>query len=80
MAMPILRLRTTDAAAYVGLSVSTLEKLRLYGGGPVFYKSGPKIVLYETPNLDDWLHARRCTSTSDRPPALSRSAGACADR
>ena len=37
------RLRTPEAAAYLGLSPSTLEKLRLYGGGPVYYKSGPKI-------------------------------------
>jgi len=74
------RLRTPEAAAYLGLSPSTREKLRLYGGGPVYYKSGPKIVLYETPDLDDWLHARRCSSTSDRPPALSRRAEACADR
>jgi hypothetical protein len=56
---------TPEAAAYLGLSPSTLEKLRLYGGGPVYYKSSPKIVLYETPDLDDWLHARRCTNTGD---------------
>lgn len=65
MNMPVLRLRTTDAAAYIGLSVSTLEKLRLYGGGPTYYKSGPKIVVYEVKDLNDWVRARRRTSTSD---------------
>jgi hypothetical protein len=59
------RLRTPAAAEYVGLAASTLEKFRLTGEGPVYYKSGPKIVLYETPDLDAWLHARRRTSTSD---------------
>ena len=29
-------LRTEEAAAYVGLSKSTLEKLRVTGGGPVY--------------------------------------------
>jgi hypothetical protein len=62
------RLRTPQAAAYIGLSASTLEKLRLHGGGPAYYKSGPKIVLYETADLDAWLHARRRTSTSDAGP------------
>lgn len=58
------RLRMPAAAAYIGLSASTLEKLRLYGGGPTYYKSGAKIVLYETSDLDAWLYARRRTSTS----------------
>jgi hypothetical protein len=59
------RLRTPAAAEYVGLSVSTLEKLRLTGGGPAYYKSGPKIVVYRVEDLDAWLTARRRTSTSD---------------
>ena len=60
------RLRTPEAASYVGLRPSTLEKLRLSGCGPAYYKAGPKIVLYETTDLDVWLHARRRTSTSDQ--------------
>ena len=59
------RLRTPAAAEYVGLSGSTLEKLRLTGGGPAHYKSGPKIVVYRVEDLDAWLSARRRTSTSD---------------
>jgi predicted DNA-binding transcriptional regulator AlpA len=59
------RLRTPAAAEYVGLSVSTLEKLRLTGGGPAYYKSGPKIVVYRVEDLDAWLSSHRHTSTSD---------------
>ena len=48
----------------IGLSASTLEKLRLWGTGPAYYKAGPKIVIYEQPDLDASLHSRRQTSTS----------------
>jgi predicted DNA-binding transcriptional regulator AlpA len=58
-------LRTPQAAAYVGLSTSTLEKLRLTGNGPVYQKAGPKIVVYRIEDLDAWLSAHRRTSTSD---------------
>jgi predicted DNA-binding transcriptional regulator AlpA len=59
------RLRTPQAAAYVGLAASTLEKFRLSGKGPVYEKAGPKIVVYRVEDLDAWLTARRRTSTSD---------------
>jgi predicted DNA-binding transcriptional regulator AlpA len=59
-------LRTPQAAEYVGLSPSTLEKFRLSGQGPIYHKSGPKIVVYYPDDLDSWLHARRRKSTSDR--------------
>jgi predicted DNA-binding transcriptional regulator AlpA len=59
------RLRTPDAAAYVGLSPSTLEKMRIHGGGPVYEKSGAKIVVYRIADLEAWLTSRRRTSTSD---------------
>jgi predicted DNA-binding transcriptional regulator AlpA len=59
-------LRTPQAAEYVGLSSSTLEKFRLSGQGPIYHKSGPKIVVYYPDDLDRWLHARRRRSTSDQ--------------
>jgi predicted DNA-binding transcriptional regulator AlpA len=59
------RLRTPDAAAYVGLSPSTMEKMRIKGGGPVYEKSGAKIVVYRLADLEAWLTSRRRTSTSD---------------
>ena len=48
------RLRTPKAAAYVGLAPRTLEKMRLTGGGPPFYKLG-RAVVYDTFELDIWL-------------------------
>ncbi|BCH22074.1 helix-turn-helix transcriptional regulator [Mesorhizobium sp. L-8-3] len=57
------RLRTDGAAAYVGLSVSTLEKMRLTGVGPVYAKCG-RAVIYDTRDLDAWLDANRRKSTS----------------
>jgi hypothetical protein len=63
------RLRTPEAAAYLGLSASTLEKFRLYGGGPIYYKAGPKIVVYDVDDLDAWVRAGRRTSTSQNRAA-----------
>jgi hypothetical protein len=60
------RLRTAPAADYLGYAESTLEKKRLTGDGPPFIKLG-RVVVYDTRDLDDWLAARRATSTSDHP-------------
>jgi predicted DNA-binding transcriptional regulator AlpA len=65
--MPIhsnVRLPVRDAADYVGLSCSTLNKLRLYGGGPVFLKLGRRVA-YDVADLDAWLASKRRSSTSD---------------
>ena len=51
--------RTPQAAAYCGLSPSTLEKLRSRGEGPVFLRLGKRAVGYEVDALDAWLDARR---------------------
>ena len=53
------RLRTPDAAIYVGTAQSTLEKLRTLGRGPAYIKLG-RAVIYDTADLDAWLHANRC--------------------
>ena len=60
------RLRAPDAAEYVGLAASTLAKMRLRGSGPTFLKAGPRVVVYDTRDLDAWLASRRRRSTSDR--------------
>lgn len=57
-------LRTPQAADYVGLAVSTLEKFRLTGNGPPYQKAGSKIVVYRLEDLDEWLSANRRASTS----------------
>ncbi len=65
-------IRTKAAAAYLGISKSTLDKLRCFGGGPVFAKLG-RAVIYNTDDLDAWLAERRRTSTwgaaNDNTPA-----------
>jgi len=58
-------LRTPQAAEYVGLAASTLEKFRLTGNGPIYQKAGPKIVVYRIEDLDAWLNDHRRKSTSD---------------
>ncbi len=59
-------LRTTEAAAYIGLSKSTLEKLRVTGGGPEYASLG-RAVVYHTEDLDAWVLTRKRRSTSDNP-------------
>jgi predicted DNA-binding transcriptional regulator AlpA len=62
------RLRTADAGTYCGLSASTLNKLRVFGGGPKYLKLG-RTVVYDVTDLDAWLATKRRASTSDRGKA-----------
>ena len=52
-------LRTTEAAEYVGLSPSTLEKKRLTGDGPEFVRLGGRAIGYDVAALDAWIEAQR---------------------
>ena len=54
----------TDAAAFLGLSKRTLQKMRVKGGGPEFRKFG-HAVRYELAEVAAWANARRRRSTSD---------------
>ena len=54
---------TDGAALRLGLAASTLEKLRVTGGGPAYLKLGRR-VRYEAADLDAWKAARRTHSTS----------------
>ena len=70
------RLDTKQAAAYIPSTKSTLEKMRVFGGGPKFVKIG-KRVLYDTRDIDDWLEAQKRISTADTgtpPPGRRASA------
>lgn len=58
-------LATPQAANYVGLGKSTLDKARLSGSGPRFVKLGRR-VLYDPTDLDAWLNQHRRSSTSDQ--------------
>ena len=59
------KLRPPAAAEYLGLSVSTLAKMRLRGDGPIYSKAGPRVVVYDLADLESWLTARKRSSTSD---------------
>lgn len=65
--LPKRRLRTKDAAAYIGLSKSTLEKYRVTATGPVYAALG-RIVVYDVDDLDAWVEARKRHSTSEPAP------------
>ena len=52
-------LRTPEAAEYLGLSRSTLEKKRLSDDGPRFIRLGGKAVGYDVRDLDEWLDSQR---------------------
>lgn len=53
-----------QAATYLGLAVSTLNKWRCHGGGPIFIKMG-RAVRYRAEDLDAFMDGRRASSTTD---------------
>lgn len=55
---------TRRAAEFLGLSPSTLNKMRVYGGGPKFRKLGRRII-YTPSDLIAWRDERASTSTTD---------------
>jgi predicted DNA-binding transcriptional regulator AlpA len=57
-------LHARDAARFVGLSESTLAKLRLNGNGPVYCKLGRRVV-YRPADLEQWVQSRTARDTSD---------------
>lgn len=65
------KLSTVEAAKYLGISASTLAKLRVYGGGPTFISLGRRRV-YDRRDLDGWAAERRRISTSDPGPQRAR--------
>ena len=56
--------RLRSPLAIVGLSESTLAKLRLNGNGPVYCKLGRRVV-YRLADLEQWLQSRTVRDTSD---------------
>ncbi|MGH7111386.1 MAG: helix-turn-helix transcriptional regulator [Stellaceae bacterium] len=58
-----------EAAYLTGLSVRTLQALRIKGGGPEFFVLGRRAVRYRRREIMAWLEFRRRRSTSDPGPA-----------
>jgi len=56
-------LRVKQAAEYVGLSKSFLDKARCYGGGPTYVKLGATVI-YRSDDLDAWI-ASKCVAVND---------------
>lgn len=63
-------LNTREAARYLRLQPSTLERWRSVGGGPAYSKLGGRVV-YAQGELDAFAEAGRKQSTSDPGPATS---------
>ena len=66
-------LSTRQAAAYLGLSPRTLDRYRVSGEGPDFYRFGGRI-LYRQADLEQWAAERRVSSTSEESAASRRAA------
>jgi hypothetical protein len=59
-------LNVDKAAEYTNISKSSLNKLRVYGGGPIFIKVGARVV-YDRLDLDTWLIGKKVANTSQSP-------------
>jgi predicted DNA-binding transcriptional regulator AlpA len=59
-------LNVIQAAAYTSLSKSSLDKLRVYGSGPLYIKVGARVV-YDRIDLDTWLIGKKVANTSQSP-------------
>lgn len=57
-------LTTPEAAHYLRLEPNTLEKMRVYGGGPIYRKHGRQ-VRYHVDDLKAWSDLRKKDSTAD---------------
>lgn len=55
---------TKEAALFLSLQPNTLEKMRVYGGGPIYRKHG-RHVRYHIKDLTDWSNMRKKDMTSD---------------
>jgi predicted DNA-binding transcriptional regulator AlpA len=63
-------LNVPQAANYTSLSKSTLDKLRVYGDGPLYIKVGARVV-YDRIDLDTWLIGKKVANTSQQMAVAS---------
>ena len=63
--LPSSMLTTKEAAIYLKLSASSLNKMRMHpGAGPIYAKMGPRRVAYRLADLDAWIAGNLRRSTS----------------
>lgn len=55
-----------EAAQFLRVSKSWLDKKRVEGGGPRFVRVTSRCVRYDADDLDEWIRSRTFESTSDR--------------
>lgn len=58
-------LTVKEAAAYLRVSKSYVDKLRVSGDGPEYMRLGKRKILYATADLEAWAASRRHRSTSE---------------
>jgi predicted DNA-binding transcriptional regulator AlpA len=63
-------LSAEQVSKQLGLSVSTLAKLRLSGAGPLYSRLGRRIV-YRPADIDTWVASNQFRSTSEYPAKSS---------
>jgi len=61
---PVTVMTVKQAAEHLGLAVSTLNKWRCHGGGPVFIKMG-RAVRYRVEDLECYLSDSSTTITTE---------------
>ena len=66
---PVTVMTVQQTAEYLGLAVSTLNKWRRHGGGPVFIKMG-RAVRYRVEDLEMFILKSSIESTSDIEPYI----------
>ena len=61
------RLRAGKAAAFLGVSPSTMAKWRMKRIGPPYHRCGPRIIYYYQHEIDAWLNeCDRANAQSDK--------------
>ena len=58
------KIPVAEAAAYLGVSKSWLDKHRVHGGGPAYLKIGRRVV-YDLNDLEAFAAGKRLRNTSD---------------
>ena len=63
--------RTDGAAELLGLSRSTLEKMRVHGGGPRYVQLGARAIGYWVGDLIAWAESRPTMTSTSEPPSAA---------
>jgi hypothetical protein len=63
-------LNVIQASDYTNISKSSLDKLRVYGGDPLYIKVGARVV-YDRIDLDTWLIGKKIANTSQQVAVAS---------